>query len=50
MKKKSVGGPVPLHVATESVLFGDVLEQKLGRVMLAVAGVAFCYWLTTRKR
>lgn len=47
---KKVGGPVPLQVATESVLLPSILEGVLGRVALAAAGVLACYWLSKRKR
>lgn len=49
-KPPKVGGPIPLSVATESVLFGGMLEQQLGRVVLAVAGVALCWWMTTKSK
>lgn len=48
--KRKVGGPIPVQVATEPVLLPLMIEEAVGRVVLTVAGVVLCYWLTSRRK
>jgi hypothetical protein len=48
-KRDEVGGPVPLSVATESVLFGGILDKKMREIAMLGTAVALAWWITTRK-
>lgn len=47
---RRVGGPIPLSVATESVLFAGMIEEKLRNALMLGGTIALMYWLSTRKR